>query len=239
MFTDGSYMPGSDAIKRIQVGGGWGPFRENLSLAVSWEKGGEPEIPKWVETATDTSFVAHLYSFDTVEREVRARLYRLVKGLYRIRLVYEGKDASLNTYGEIMDRTACLSRFSEVSVPVRPGRELKLSITLERRLPEPGPLPDFAVYSAERKGDQLNVVVMNFGAAPVSGVLVRLIDRGGKTVAEHTIDRFESAGDFVPGELSFSFPMQSGSSGDYRVIVDPDDAIEEIYEGNNSIPVKE
>ncbi len=68
MFTDGAYMPGCYDIKRIQVGGGWGPYTNAISLAVSWEKGGGPEIPKWVESATDTSFVAHFYSYDSVER---------------------------------------------------------------------------------------------------------------------------------------------------------------------------
>ena len=230
MFTDGAYMPGSNDIKRIQVGGGWGPYRPGLSLAVSWEGGGEPEIPKWVEAATDTSFTAHIYSYDTVERDVSARLYRLVKGIYRVTLDYEGEYAS---FGTVLDKEVELGRFSEITVPVRPEREFVLHIDLVKRLPDPGRLPDLACSDIISTGNTLKAVISNFGPVSVSQATVRVVDKSGRPVAETTLGEIESAEDFVPGEAEANFSITAPVSEISHVIVDPEDEIEEIFEGNN------
>ncbi|MFC1509698.1 hypothetical protein ACFL60_08470, partial [Candidatus Omnitrophota bacterium] len=234
MFTDGAYMPGSYDIKRIQVGGGWGPYRTGLSLAVSWENGGGPEIPKWVESATDTSFTAHLYSYDTVERDVTARLYRLVKGIYRVRLDYEGEDASLGT---VLDKEIELGRFSEITVLVRPEREFVLHISLVKKLPTQEQLPDLACTEIKSTGSKLKVVISNFGPVPVSQATVRVVDISGRHVAEKRLGEIGSAEDFVPGEVEASFSITKPLSEISRVIVDPEDEIDEIFEGNNTFDI--
>jgi len=49
---------------------------------------------RWVEHASDTALTAHLYSYLPYEQDVTLRLYRLRKGIYRVKLAYEGKDAA-------------------------------------------------------------------------------------------------------------------------------------------------
>ena len=45
---------------------------------------------------------------------------RLVKGIYRVTLAYEGEDAS---FGTVLDKEVELGRFGKVTVSVRPERE--------------------------------------------------------------------------------------------------------------------
>lgn len=233
MFTDGAYMPGCYQMKQIQIGGGWGPFIENLTLAVSWEQGGEPEIPKWVETATDTSFIAHMYSYDTVEQDVTARMYRLAKGTYRITLDYEGDDAE---YGSILDTVRPLQRFSTVTVPVRPGRELVLRISCIERLPESETRPDLAISSAVLQEGKVCAEIENFGDAAAQNVAVHLVDVTGRTLCEQTVN-LSSSVDFEPGKAVITFASGTSMSSGMRVIVDPWNNIEEIFEENNTIAV--
>ncbi len=227
MFTDGAYMPGCYDIKRIQVGGGWGPWEDRMTLAVSWEEGGDPAIPKWVETATDTSFVAHIYSYDMVDRDVTARLYRLDKGVYRITLAGEGRDADK---GLVYESTAVLGRFSHVTVPVRPGREYVLTVERIMPLPESRELPDLAVAESDTRG---KAILYNFGNAEASQVTVKALDSAGRTLGEQIVSRIASAKDFVPGEAALDFSAFAGRID--RIVADPDNEIEEIYEGNNTL----
>jgi len=167
---------------------------------------------------------------DTAERRVAARLCRLKKGIYRVTLSCEGKDRDR---GAVLERTEELTRFSTVIVPVRPGRELVLKVELVKRLPAPGPLPDPAISGAGGSGGKLLVLVNNFGASPAENVAVRIEDHAGKTVSEEVIGYIKCAKDFVPGEAAVVFPVDCDSPDIRRIVVDPGDGMEEIFEGNN------
>ncbi len=230
MFTDGFTMPGSAQIRQLLVGGTCGPSLPALTLAATWEQGGEPSIPKWVEHASDTRFVAHLYSYEAVERNVTARLLRLKKGIYRITLAHEGAAESETP---ILTMTRPLQRFSKVSVPVRPKQETVLRVELERELPDPGRLPDLAVHRLGEAAGRLRAEVLNLGAAPVGPFAVRLEDAAGRKLDEQTVPGLDSARTFVPAVEQVEFTIPVGRHTFHRVVVDPDGAVQEILEENN------
>lgn len=237
MFNDATYLPGAAEIKKAIVGGEAGPFTrseliDSLSISASWEAGGGPSIPKWIERASDEAFLAHLYSYDEVEQDVAVRLFRLKRGVYRISLIYEGKDAGLGT---AFSETKTLSRFSKVTVRVRPGREFALSVERIEELPDPGPLADLAVRGLERTANAVTADVLNIGAAAAADVTVRLEDGSGRTLGEKRIERLKSARDFVPGKERVSFVLPDGVPGAVRIVADPGNRIDEITEENNSI----
>ena len=234
-FTDTSNMPGCHEFKAIQIGGKADPFLDNLTLAVTWEEGGESDIPKWVETATDTDFIAHMYSYGMVERNVTARLYRIKKGMYHITLAYEGDDSQKGT---IVERTEELTRFSKVTVPVRPGREIVLKIDHIEALPDPGPLPDLAIDDIDCTEGIIRANVYNFGAAPAAGITVGIFDSLGRLIEEKNIDTLDSARDFVPKQAEIIFDLKNTDKKPYRISVDPNDSIEEIIEENNDVIMK-
>ena len=235
VYSDYSYMPGSSDIKHVMIGGQPGPWLAGLTMAVSWERGGGPDIPKWVESATDTSLVAHFYSYADTDQEVEGFLYRIKHGLYRVTLEYEGKDKAK---GKIVDRIEELERFSTVTVPVRPNREMVFKISLAKKLPDYGPLPDLALSDITREGDTVNAVVYNFGSVKSPAVKVRLVDWAGKNLAERDILALESARDFIPKHAGFSFTMPKGQKG-LRLVVDPDNRVREIVKRNNTLSISE
>ncbi len=234
MYTDASAMPGSTEFKEFLVGGTCGPFLDKLSVAASWEEGGDPSIARWIEYASDKALTAHLYSYSPCEHDVTLRLYRLRKGIYRVTLAYEGKDAAK---GVILARTQELRRFARVTFPVRPGRELLLRIDLERPLPNLGPLPDLAVGEIKQTGGGLQVEVLNLGSKSAGAFLVCLQDRFDRPLKTQTVPGMKSAEDFVPGIGHVEFRLTSAVSTEYHVRVDPDDVVEEISEENNSATV--
>ncbi len=231
MFTDGATMPGAADVKRLVVGGNTGPFLDALTLAACWEDGRGPTIPRWIEHASDTDFVAHLYSYERAEREVTVRLYRLKRGVYDIALAGEGKDAS--TVAPYRQQ-AELRRFSIVTVPIPPGREVVLRIQRSRELPDPGPLPDLCVDQPQIVDNRVQAEVLNFGPAALGPLTVRLESAAGKTIAERKLAGLQAATAFVPSIAQVTFGLNSPPSAGGRIIVDPDDGIPEITDDNNA-----
>ena len=156
------------------------------------------------------------------------RLYRLKKGIYRVTLSHAGSTEP------VMARARELRRFSTVTVPIRPAREMTLQIELAQARPDPGPLPDLAVDSLRRQDAQLRAEVLNFGPAAAGPFTVRLEDAQGRTIAEQTLCDLESAADFVPGTAQVGFRVSNDTAACYRILADPDNDIEEILEENNS-----
>ena len=63
----------------------------------------------------------------------------------------------------------------------------------------------------------------------------RYHDQTGNTVFKKTINEIKSARDFVPGKVDIIMHQVLASHIINRVIVDPDNTIEEIFEGNNVV----
>jgi hypothetical protein len=235
VYSDYSYMPGSNDIKHVMIGGQPGPWLAGLTMAVSWEKGGCPDIPKWVESATDTSLAVHFYSYAGTEQEIEGVLYRLKHGMYRITLEYEGKDKAK---GKIVDWIEELERFSAVSVPVRQNREMVFKISLVKKLPDYGPLPDLALSDIKREGDAISVDIYNFGSVKSPAVKVRLMDWAGKNLGESEIPAIESAKDFIPKHVMVSFSLPKGQKG-LHLVVDPENKVREIVKRNNTLSLSD
>jgi len=112
-----------------------------------------------------------------------------------------------------------------------------LRIELERALPDPGPLPDLAVGEVKQTDGALRVEVLNFGPKSALPFLIRLEDGFGHTLMTQTVSAMKSAEDLVPGSAHVAFQPTSTAPTEYRVVVDPDDTLEEILEENNSATV--
>jgi hypothetical protein len=234
MFIDGFTIPGSAEAKRILVGGECGPFLDNLTLSATWEQGGGPDIPKWIEYASDTKFVAHLYSYAPTEKDVSVRLTRLRKGNYRVTLTRVGHDGEVQT---VLTKQTELRRFSTVTIPVRPGREYALTIELESVLPDPGPLPDLAVVAKRLPDGSVEAEVLNFGSGLAGPFAVRAEDADGREIGQESVAGLASAADFVPKSAHLRFQPPANAQAPFRITVDPTNTVEEIQEANNSTTV--
>ncbi len=229
MYADASTMPGSLELKPLFVGGDVGPFLDRISLAVSWEDG-LTRICRWVESASDTTLIAHLYSFEALDRDVVPRLLRLKRGVYDISLTCDGVSGQRQT---LLHRRVPLRRFTRLPVPIPPHRTVTLRMDLVQAIPGGESLPDLAVDQVRREGTRVTAEVLNFGPVATGSTLVRLEDAAGRSVAQQVIPGLKSAEDFVPGQCKVELRLQDQTVPLGRVVVDPDDAIEEICEENN------
>lgn len=228
MFSDAMTPPGSREIRRLVVGGEVGPYLEDLSLAVTWEDGYCAEIPRWVEHASDTKFVAHLYSFAVEERTVRLRLFRLTPGDYTVRL------SSANT-SDLFSATRTLRRFSEIDLPIPSGIEVRLEIEQVKPIVERTDLADLAIRVVERSDEELSFQVFNFGSADSPGVEVQLEDTTGQVLYKRTLPALPSALDFLPGSVPMTWSLDDLKSRLHLLTVDPENVIPEILESNNQV----
>ena len=156
--------------------------------------------------------------------------------MYHITIAYGGDNSIKGTIYERIDE---LTRFSKVTVPVRPGREIVLNIDLIEALSESGPLPDLAIDDVDCTEGFIRANVYNFGAAPATGITVGMFDCLGRLIDKKTIDNLDSARDFVPKQAEIIFDIKNTELKPYRISVDPNDNIEEIIDENNDVIIKD
>ncbi|MEF9426421.1 MAG: hypothetical protein L0956_04345 [Candidatus Mariimomonas ferrooxydans] len=225
----GINITGSVEFRKIFHGGD----PQSEFFAVYWPKGLDPDITRVVDYADDTSLKARFYSFDDNERTLTVRLCRLKKGKYSIVLApdmnNDGKPDG-NPAGKIIN----LRRFSDIVLTIPSKTPLALSITQIESYGDPGHLPDLAVDPEDIRvsNNFITVTVHNLGNAPADGIKVTLLVNG-KPLETKIAEHIDAPVDLKPKFYTLYF-MDFRSSGEVvEAIVDPDNTIEEIYEGNN------
>ncbi|MCE5252452.1 hypothetical protein LLG96_19800 [bacterium] len=229
---------GADDAYRYLLGGSRGTrWDAHLKLAVMWPSGGGPEVARIILKADDTSLEAVCYSFDNRTRSLAMRLCRIQDGRYRIGL-YRDPDGTGKAGEAIWKIEQQLSRFDVVTLPVPPHTPLVIRVEQIERVDRPAELPDLAVDTRDisRTESKVTVIVHNLGNSAAKNVLVRLLT-GEETVAEQRIVQLDAPTDFIPKREVVTFPNVP-KSRNLNVVVDPDNAIREILEENNSAGVR-
>ena len=121
-----------------------------------------------------------------------------------------------------------------------PPRQLcALSITLERQSSEDfwrrGDLGISAEDVVRQKDGSVQVTVHNLGNSPVTNAVVGLRSPDGATIAAQTIPVLEAPLDLHPRTQTVTFAELTRQDG--TVHLDPENAIPELNEANNSAPL--
>ena len=201
-----------------------------VTVGVGWIEGGGPDLARMVTYSGVDGLMIDIYSFRARESKVTARLYRLDPGTYRVRLM-SGGDV-------ISDETVHFRRFDRLTFMVPSQKSVTLSVSQVSADPLPGPRPDLAVspYFVKRDGSTVSVIVHNIGDAPSGPFTVTLVSDGNVvgTVEGQSLDGVE---DFVP--KSATVTLKGAKKGrPCRIIVDPDGAVDEIFEENNEVTLE-
>ncbi len=187
--------------------------------------------------ADDTSLEALCYSFDSVKRDLKIRLCRIMDGRYRIGL-YSDPQGTGNAGEPVWEIEKDLMRFDVVTLPVPPRTPLVIRVEQLESHDRPAELPDLVIdpWDANRNGSTVKAVVHNLGNGAAENVAVRLLD-GEKALEDKTIARLDAPTDFVAKRTTVTFENVPASRN-LKVIVDPDSAIQEILEENNMAAVR-
>lgn len=226
MHTDASRIYNEQYIARMILGGD-----ADQSISVAWPEGGGEDLARWVTYADSTKLVCRMFSFDPLERQVSARLFRIEPGSYEINLSQDRNGSP----GEVLyAEEKTMMRMDTIMVTVPPKQPVILTVTQTDKHKDPGPLPDLAIadYDCERKDNSLTVQISNFGCAPSKSTVIRVYDERGEMLAEEKVRVVEAPVDFVHKSAWVTF-INLPRKGMFRVVVDPDSKIREIFEGNN------
>ncbi len=210
----------------------------NLNLGVGWIGGGGSDLARMFEYSGDDGFRVRMYSFDSLDRPVVARLFRLAPGRYRVTLAGD-RDGDGRYETTILDERRDLERFGRLPLTLPPRMPLHLAVSLETRAPDPGDRPDLAVndrFVTRASDGSLDVTVHNIGSAPSGPFTVAVLDSDGRVVREIRQPSLDAPLDYVPRTATVRFDGIPRSGG-MRVEIDPGGAVDEIFEENNGAAV--
>jgi hypothetical protein len=77
--------------------------------------------------------------------------------------------------------------------------------------------------------------VHNIGSAAAPATDVAVLDEEGKVVARRSMATLPAPLDLHPRRRSFSITIPKGDQRSWRLMIDPEDRIPEIFEENNSV----
>ncbi len=227
----GSIVYGSYEFMPVFLGGSTRRYPHH-DLAVSWPKGGGPDVARRVEYADDTTLKVRLYSFDERERTLTARLYRLKKGKYSVVLAPDRNNdgnPDRNPEAEIME----IRRFSDIDLTLQPGVPMILQIKQVENYGDYEPCADLAVDPGDIRvsNTYVTVTVHNIGNAPANDFKVTLF-AGNKPLGTQTIPFIDAPLDFIPKTYTLQFTFKSGGER-IEAVVDPGGSVDEIMKRNN------
>ncbi|MFC1573628.1 LamG-like jellyroll fold domain-containing protein [Candidatus Latescibacterota bacterium] len=228
VHTDNYRVYNEQYVERMVLGGS-----ANSSISVAWPEGGGKDLSKWVTYADSTRLECRLFSFDPLPRDVAVRLFRIHPGTYEI-IVSEDNDGSAGLVLSKVEKK--LKRFDTVRFSVPSKKPILLTISQIEKGSAPKSLPDLAIadYDCNRDGQSLRVRISNLGAAGSRDTTVRLYDSNNRRRGELSLLSLDAPTDFVEKSrwLTFIFVPKEG---EIRIVVDPDNRVEEIVEENNVV----
>jgi hypothetical protein len=211
--------------------------KPNLNYAITWDGFGT-DYAALVTSATRDHLKVLLCNLSDRPLAGRARLWRLKPGVYDM---FFAPDANANDTPDQRKRVAALrvSRGEQVELTLPP----KLVHVLEFHqvsLDEPAfDRADLALSPLELKvaGGKVSGVAHNIGLKDVEKVIVSLIDANGKVVQHQSLGPLSAPLDLRPRTVPFAFEGLPEKVDGWSVMLDLQDGVREIYEGNNRLTV--
>lgn len=242
--TDDQSQYGADQMPDMLLGG-WGSaprkgtpeFNEsnvNITVGVGWIEGGGPQLGRLVRYSGKDKLTVDMYSFDSFERTVSARLYRIADGSYRVTLRSDTDNDGTYETG-IIEEDRELRRFGTLDLTLPSQVPCRLEVTQTKAAPPSGDLPDLAIspYYLTAEGTTVKCTIFNIGSAPSGPFAVKVRCPNGGDLKTVRVESIPGSDDFVPKKTDLTITGLPPRSG-YRIVIDEDNAIREIFDGNNS-----
>ncbi|MFQ6096227.1 MAG: sugar-binding protein [Armatimonadota bacterium] len=232
VFTDRVFLYAITNAAMCYTGGYATRNKYNHTHAASWEGFGT-DYAALVLSARRDRFKALIYNFRDQPNRGRIRFWTLDHGRYRLTL---GRDADADDVADAISReeTVEVARATAVPLSLPPKAVAVLELQQVQRLDDITSRPDLAVAKREMRIEDgvLTGVVHNIGAREAARFTVALLDAGGKTRARQSLGPHAAPLDLEPKRVNFR-RLPRNLRG-YRLVVDPQDEIPEIFEGNNA-----
>jgi len=211
----------------------------NPTLAVSWEGFGTDYAALVLLNQPDRIHVA-VYGFAEAPMEGKMRLWALEHGTYRVAI---GPDADGDNEMDRLDKTwkAELAKADPIRVSLPPRIVTIVRIDQLEKLDPIFTRADLAIAAreVEIEGNTLTGTVHNIGSADAAEVTVAVIDASGQAIALKRLGKLPAPVDLFPKRMSFALSLPGRPRRGWRLLLDPERDIPEIYEGNNEVALDE
>jgi hypothetical protein len=216
-------------------------WRDGLlpTMAVTWEVP-DPNFAALVVASTPDRLRVWVYSFHDEPIRMGMRIWRLTPGTYVASHgeIMKGESTNLRYGWRPEEAFTYRRRLDTYHVEVPPRKAYCVDLRLLRPIEVPETAPDLAIADRDVVSagpGMIQATVHSVGSGSASNVLVALEAGDGsgqwKRVAERRTGDLPTPGlDPVTETLTFSDVKPAKA---YRVVLDPDQRVDELYEGNN------
>ncbi len=177
-----------------------------------------------------------MYSFAQKPMKGKMRVWALEHGLYQLTV---GPDSDGDHRMDRVERSESLelTKAGKIDLTLAPGAVTVIEIKQTNTLEPIFGRTDLAIAAREVSitGNKISGVVHNIGSADVPDVVVAVVDAAGRKLAAKSLGRLAAPTDLVPRKIPFTLELPDKPAGGCRLVLDPDQQIAEIYEGNNSV----
>ncbi len=217
-------------------------WRDGLTptMAVTWEVP-DPDFAALVVAATDTRLRTWVYSFHDQPIRVGMRIWRLTPGVYQATQgeILPGESVNRRYGWSEPTRFTYRRRLDTYYVDVPPRKPFAIDLRRLNPLDVPQTAPDAAIADRDVSlgaPDVLLATMHSIGSEPLPGLTVALEarqpDGTWKRVAERKTGQLP-APELDPAVRKFEF-VGFPKAPAYRVVLDADQKVDELYEGNNT-----
>jgi len=235
-YTDRVFLGRLQARASISYLGGFCKRNKyNPTQAVSWEGLGTDYGALVLRNGRNGLKVA-VYSYAPKPLKGRMRVWTLEHGKYRLSV---GTDTDGDLKADAGTATSVLeiARADGIEITFPPKAATIVELAQTERLDPIFGRPDLAIAAREVKleGAKLSGTVHNIGSADIKDAVIAVTDRKGRTLARKSLGRLEAPLDLVPRRKTFSLRLPGAVRKGWRLVLDPDNTVKEIYEGNNQV----
>jgi hypothetical protein len=234
-FTDRVFPSLVERASVAHLGGFCRRNKYNPTLAVSWEGLG-PDYGALVLVNQPERLKVAVYSFAERPLSGKMRVWALEHGRYHLTVGPDANgDSQIDKASPI--RRAELTKGDAIDVTLPPGAVTVIELQQEARLAPVTERADLAIAAREvqPQGNTLRGTVHNIGSADAADAVVAVVDAAGRTVARQSLGRLPAPVDLVPRRLPFILSLPRRSEKGWKLVLDPDRRVPEIYEGNNQV----
>lgn len=207
----------------------------NPTLAVSWEGFGTDYAALVLDNRPDQVKVL-VYSFAEKPLKGKMRLWALEHGVYQLTA---GPDSDGDHRIDRVESSESieLAKADTIELIIVPKVVTVIEIKQVNRLDRIFARPDLAVAARQVQVETNTVtgVVHNIGSADVSDVVVAVVDSTGRKVACKSLGKLPAPVDLVPKCIPFNLQLPDEPRSGCKLVLDPEQRVPEIYEGNNTV----
>jgi hypothetical protein len=218
---------GETTAQKSHVPGNW----------ISWEGGGTEFAGLVVDKERDHLKVL-CYSFADAAREMKMRVWRPPHGRYHVAVGID-RDNDWTADEIISERERELARFDAIEWSAQPATQYVIELRLIEELDDITSRPDLAMdpWDVRFADGAVTVTVHNIGGAATPASVAQVLDAAGSVVGEAEAPALEAPLDLQPRTAEVRIAVAGEPQDGWRVSLDPTNAIAEITEVNNTMPI--